>query len=133
VALFDAAVSIPLVTVDREGYLGALATGTFYNITISAPTPPSTPLTVVADFPVEWDGSFDLVFEWNTIQLLVDDLLFFWTEVPDAGILGADLPFDWSEQNALEDLTFNWVELPAGLLDAYEMDPQRPYGRVSKP
>lgn len=89
-------------------------------------------LTVIADLPVEWGGSFDLLFTWDTIQRLVDDLLFNWTEVARDPIFNGSLEFTWIELDNLEALTFTWTELPAGLVDAYELDPQRPYGRVSK-
>lgn len=130
-ALYDAAVAIPLVTVDGDGYLAHLGTGTFFDL--AAAVAPAVPLTIVVDLPVEWTGSFDLVFQWDTIQRLLDDLLFDWIEVPAEPIFNGFLEFTWNELDNLVPLTFGWVELPPNLLAAYELDPQRPYGRVSKP
>lgn len=131
-ALFDAAVAIPLVTIDHDAYLAALGEGLFYDVALAVPVV-STPLVVVADLPVEWDGSFDLVFTWDTIQRLLSDLVFAWTEVAASPIFNNALPFTWNELDNLVPLVFGWTELPANLLAAYELDPQKPYGRVSKP
>lgn len=131
-ALFDAAVAIPLVTIDHDAYLAALGEGLFYDVALAVPIV-STPLVVVADLPVEWDGSFDLVFTWDTIQRLLADLVFDWTEVEASPIFNNALPFAWNELDNLVPLVFGWTELPANLLAAYELDPQKPYGRVSKP
>ena len=131
-ALFDAAIAIPLVTIDHDAYLAALGEGLFYDVALAVPIV-STPLVVVADLPVEWDGSFDLVFTWDTIQRLLSDLVFAWTEVAASPIFNNTLPFTWNELDNLVPLVFGWTELPANLLAAYELDPQKPYGRVSKP
>ena len=132
-ALFDAEISIPLVTIDHDAYLAELGEGLFYDVALAAPVPPSTPLTVIVDLPVEWDGSFDLLFQWYTVQRLLDFLPFGWLEIAAAPIFNNALPFTWNEIDNLVPLVFGWTELPANLLAAYELDPQKPYGRVSKP
>ena len=61
-AVHDLLFERPFLEVDGDAYVSALATSPFYELAASAP------LTVVADFAVEWDGSFDLILTWDEIQ-----------------------------------------------------------------
>jgi hypothetical protein len=79
------------------------------------------------------DVDTTLLLTWDEIQFLIDQLRLSWTEVAAAGVQNNQLTLSWIETNAPAPLVFTWTELPAGLLNAYELDPQRPYGRVTKP
>lgn len=122
----DARIERPLLEAGGDAYVAALASPDFYELASSAP------LAVVADLSVEWDGSLDLVLSWDEIQRLIDQLLLAWIEVAKGGIANASLTLTWPELENLAPMVFTWTELPAELLDAYELDPQRPYGRITR-
>ncbi len=67
---------------------------------------------------------------WDELQVLRQDLLIQWDEAQLAPLTGGELTLTWLERETLEPLTLTWVELPAGLGDAEELDPQRPYLKI---
>lgn len=71
-----------------------------------------------------------LPLSWEELQALTDTLLLQWQELQLSPISGGILALNWLEREGLDPLPISWIEIPAGLDAAEELDPQHPYLKI---